>query len=125
MYALYIQRYHFNIPVIWSNRIKRVLPLNIPKETLGKSKHELDAWQLIEGIGENDDLNNSAIDLSWYDAKFYQKTSKRLKSIDECEDYNLDLNKGHEVTRLVFVLIQNHRFILKIFVDYVNRQFFL
>ncbi|GES85185.1 hypothetical protein GLOIN_2v1698364 [Rhizophagus clarus] len=88
-------KYHFNIPVIWSNRIKRVLPLNIPKETLGKRKHGLDAWQLIEGIGENDDLNNSAIDLSWYDAKFYQKPSKRLKRSDEYEDYNLDFNKKY------------------------------
>ncbi|CAB4391582.1 unnamed protein product [Rhizophagus irregularis] len=58
-------------------------------------KHELDAWQLIEGIGENDDLNNSAIDLSWYDAKFYQKPSKRLKRSDEYEDYNLDFNKKY------------------------------
>ncbi|CAG8473950.1 17776_t:CDS:10 [Rhizophagus irregularis] len=90
-----LKRYHFNIPVIWSNRIKRVLPLNIPKETLGRLKHELDAWQLIEGIGENDDLNNSAIDLSWYDAKFYQKPSKRLKRSDEYEDYNLDFNKKY------------------------------
>ncbi|CAB4472673.1 unnamed protein product [Rhizophagus irregularis] len=50
---------------------------------------------LIEGIGENDDLNNSAIDLSWYDAKFYQKPSKRLKRSDEYEDYNLDFNKKY------------------------------
>ncbi|RIA84360.1 hypothetical protein C1645_784260 [Glomus cerebriforme] len=92
---LKVNRYHFNIPVIWSNRIKRVLPLNIPKETLGKIKHELDAWQLIEGIGENDDLNNSAIDLSWYDAKFYQKPSKRLKRSNEYEDYNFDFNKKY------------------------------
>ncbi|CAG8720884.1 10826_t:CDS:2, partial [Funneliformis mosseae] len=91
-----LKRYQFNVPAIWSNRIKRVLPLKIPQETLGERKHQLDAWQLIEGIGENDDLNNSSIDLSWYDAKVYPRPSKRLKRIDEYEDYNIDLNKKYE-----------------------------
>ncbi|CAI2174498.1 11999_t:CDS:10 [Funneliformis geosporum] len=98
-----LKRYQFNVPAIWSNRIKRVLPLKIPQETLGERKHQLDAWQLIEGIGENDDLNNSSIDLSWYDAKVYPRPSKRLKRIDEYEDYNIDLNKKYEEEDRIFV----------------------
>ncbi|CAG8745502.1 5163_t:CDS:2, partial [Cetraspora pellucida] len=60
-----------NIPAIWSNRINRVLPIIFVQETIGEGKesHTIEPWKMIEGLGEDDDLTSSPIDLSWYNAK--------------------------------------------------------
>ncbi|CAG8723097.1 18387_t:CDS:1, partial [Acaulospora morrowiae] len=44
--------------------------------------HVIDPWLKIECLGESDDLNNSPIDLSWYNAKVYPRPNKRLKRSD-------------------------------------------
>ncbi|CAG8709390.1 10616_t:CDS:2, partial [Dentiscutata heterogama] len=72
------------IPAIWSNRIKRVLPLIFVQETIGEGekKHTIDPWKMIEGLGEDDDLTSSPIDLSWYNSKVYPRPNKRLKRVN-------------------------------------------
>ncbi|CAG8804935.1 18559_t:CDS:2, partial [Racocetra persica] len=70
-----------NIPAIWSNRINRVLPFIFVQETIGEGEesHTIEPWKMIEGLGEDDDLTSSPIDLSWYNAKVYPRPNKRLK----------------------------------------------
>ncbi|CAG8548541.1 13525_t:CDS:10 [Dentiscutata erythropus] len=72
------------IPAIWSNRIKRVLPLIFVQETIGEGekKHKIDPWKMIEGLGEDDDLTSSPNDLSWYNSKVYPRPNKRLKRVN-------------------------------------------
>ncbi|CAG8457255.1 6479_t:CDS:10 [Scutellospora calospora] len=80
-----LKRYKFdNIPAIWGNRIKRVLPFIFVQETIGEGEksHTIDPWKMIEGLGENDDLTSSPIDLSWYNSKVYPRPNKRLKRVD-------------------------------------------
>ncbi|RHZ60074.1 hypothetical protein Glove_359g24 [Diversispora epigaea] len=79
-----LRKNHFNIPTIWSNRIKRVLPLSVPPERIGES-HTIDPWLKIESSGERGDINSSPIDLSWYNAKAYPRPTKRLKRPDNHE----------------------------------------
>ncbi|CAG8807537.1 21295_t:CDS:2, partial [Gigaspora rosea] len=78
-----LKKYKFdnNIPAIWSNRIKRVLPLIFVQETIGEGvkRHKIDPWKMIEGLGEDDDLTSSPIDLSWYNSKVYPRPNKKLK----------------------------------------------
>ncbi|CAG8764107.1 10003_t:CDS:2, partial [Acaulospora morrowiae] len=48
-----LKNYKFEIPSIWSNRIKRVLPFTFNPETVGEGKkHVIDPWLKIECLGE-------------------------------------------------------------------------